>query len=145
MANRYSAQQTEDPPVETLNLSGEEVWIRTRKLHIRRRLPRMKQMLKPAGLKPRKQEKFKGEWATQTNGVSICSYTREDLVENYGRFLKRYAKGTVSEERSRVEPFTTSMLDGVKSGKRSGTGVKEALRARKRQILRRGWRTGGDF
>lgn len=114
MANRYSVQQTEDPPLDTLNISGEEVWIKTRKLRIRRRLPRMKQMLKPAGLKPRKREKFKGEWAAQINGTSICSYPPEDLViENYGRFLKQYAKTTLSEERSRVEPFTTSMLDGI--------------------------------
>ena len=114
MANRYSVQQTEDPPLETLNLSGEEVWIKTKKLRIRRRLPRMKQMLKPAGLKARKREKFKGEWASKTDGFSICSYPSEDLViENYGRFLKRYAKTMLSEERSRVEPFTTSMLDGI--------------------------------
>lgn len=114
MANRYSVQQTEDPARETLNISGEEVWIRTRKLRIRRRLPRMKQMLKPAGLKPRKREKFKGEWASQTSGASICSYPPEDVViENYGRFLKRFAKTTLSEERARVEPFTTSMLDGI--------------------------------
>ncbi len=114
MANRFSVQATEDPPLETLNISGEEVWLRTRKIRIRRRLPRMKQMLKPAGLKPRKREKFKGEWASQTNGLSICSYPPEDLViENYGRFLKRYAKAVVSEERSRVEPFTTSTLDGI--------------------------------
>lgn len=114
MANRFSPQQTEDPPLETLNISGEEVWLRTRKLRIRRRLPRMKQMWKPAGVKPRKREKFKGEWASQTNGLSICSYPPEDLViENYGRFLKRYAKAVISEERSRVEPFTTSALDGI--------------------------------
>lgn len=114
MANRYSVQQTEDPPLETLNLSGEEVWIKTRKMRIRRRLPRMKQMLKPAGLKARKREKFKGEWASQTTGFSICSYPPEDLViENYGRFLKKYAKTMLSEERSRVEPFTTSTLDGI--------------------------------
>jgi hypothetical protein len=114
MANRYRVQQTEDPPLETLNISGEEVWIRTRKIRIRRRLPRMKQMLRPAGLKPRKREKFKGEWASQTTGRSICSYPPEDLViENYGRFLKRYAKTMISEERSRVEPFTTSILDGI--------------------------------
>lgn len=114
MANRFSVQQTEDPPLETLNLSGDQVWLRTRKLRIRRRLPRMKQMLKPTGLKPRKREKFKGEWASQTTGASICSYPPEDLViENYGHFLKRYAKTMVSEERSRVEPFTTSILDGI--------------------------------
>ncbi len=114
MANRFSPQQAEDPPLETLNISGNEVWLKTRKLRIRRRLPRMKQMLKPAGLKARKREKFKGEWASQTNGASICSYPPEDLViENYGKFLKRYAKTMLSEERSRVEPFTTSTLDGI--------------------------------
>lgn len=114
MANRFSAQKAEDPPLETLNLSGESVWLRTRKLRIRRRLPRMKQMLRPAGLKKRKREKTPGEWAKQTDGHSICSYPPEDLViENYGRFLKKYAKHMISEERSRVEPFTTSMLDGV--------------------------------
>ena len=114
MANRYSVQQTEDLPLETLNISGEEVWLHTRKIRLRRRLPRLKQRLKPAGLKGRKREKFKGEWASQTDGNSICSYPPEDLViENYGRFLKRYAKAAVSEERSRVEPFLTSMLDGL--------------------------------
>jgi hypothetical protein len=114
MANRFSEQRTEDPPLETLNLSGEEVWLRTRKLRIRRRLPRMKQMLRPAGLKGRKREKVKGEWARQTTGASICSYPPEDLViEGYGNFLKRYAKSLLSEERTRVEPFTTSVLDGI--------------------------------
>jgi len=114
MANRYGVQQTEDPPLETLNISGEEVWLRTRKLRIRRRLPRMKQMLKPSGLKSRKREQFKGEWASQTDGTSICSYPPEDLViENYGRFLKRYAKELISEERSHVQPFSATMLDGI--------------------------------
>lgn len=114
MANRYSVQKTEDPPLETLNISGDAVWLRTRKLRIRRRLPRMKQMLRPRGLNPRKKEEFEGQWARETNGNSICSYPPEDLlIENYGRFLKRYVKSMVREERSRVEPFTTSLLDGV--------------------------------
>jgi len=114
MANRFSVQQTEDADIETLSLSGEEIWLRTRKLRIRRRLPRMKQRLKPAGLKARKREKFKGEWAKETSGASICSYPPEDLViENYGRFLKRQAKTKLSEERSRVEPFLSSILDGI--------------------------------
>lgn len=114
MANRYGVQQTEDPPLETLNISGEEVWLRTRKIRLRRRLPRLKQRLKPAALKDRKREKFKGEWAKQTDGNSICSYPPEDLViENYGRFLKQYAKAAVSEERSHVEPFLASMRDGL--------------------------------
>jgi hypothetical protein len=114
MANRFSEQQTEVADMETLNLSGDEVWLRTRKLHIRRRLPRMKQRLKPRGVPVRKREKFKGEWAQQTDGQSICSYPPEDLViENYGRFLKGYAKSKLSEERARVEPFVSSTLDGI--------------------------------
>ena len=114
MANRFSEQQTEVPGMETLNLSGDEVFLRTRKLRIRRRLPRMKQRLKPSGLKARKREKFQGEWAQQTDGQSICSYPPEDLViENYGRFLKKYAQSKLSEERARVEPFLSSTLDGI--------------------------------
>lgn len=114
MANQYAPQQTEDLPLETLNISGEEVWLNTRKLRIRRRLPRLKQRLMPAGLKRRKREQVPGEWAQQTDGSSICSYPAEDVViENYGRFLKQHARNLLSEERSRVEPFLTSSRDGI--------------------------------
>jgi hypothetical protein len=114
MANRYSAQQTSSDLMETANLSGEEVWINTKKLRLRRRLPRMKQRMVPRTLKPRKKERVAGEWARETNGNAICSYPPEDLViENYGRFLKKKAKSILSEERTRVEPFQTSLLDGI--------------------------------
>ena len=66
MANRFSEQQTEVPGMETLNLSGDEVWLRTRKLRIRRRLPRIKQRFKPSRIEPRKREKFQGRMG-QTN------------------------------------------------------------------------------
>jgi hypothetical protein len=113
MANRYLAQH-ESSSLETVRLSAGEIWINTKRLRIRRRLPRPKQRLKPAGLKPRKREKEPGEWARQTTGNAICSYPPEDLViEEYGRFLKKKAKAMLSEERVRVEPFTTSILDGV--------------------------------
>ncbi len=113
MANRYLAQQ-EVSDLETVRLSASEIWINTKKLRIRRRLPRPKQRLKPSGLKARKREKQPGEWARQTTGDAICSYPPEDLViEEYGRFLKYKAKAILSEERVRVEPFTTSILDGI--------------------------------
>ncbi len=113
MAGRYPAQHAESE-LETVNLSGEEIWINTKRLKIRRRLPRPKQRLKPLGLKARKKERISGEWAEQTTGQAICSYPPEDLViENYGRFLKKKAKSILSEERRRVEPFTTSILDGI--------------------------------
>jgi hypothetical protein len=68
----------------------------------------------PRGLKPRAKEKYQGEWAEQVGGDAICSYPPEDLViEDYGKFLRRKAKSLLSEERARVEPFTTSMEDGI--------------------------------
>jgi len=113
MANRYLAQQ-ETSSLETVRLSAGEIWLNTKRLRIRRRLPRPKQRMKPLGLKPRKKEATPGEWARQTTGDAICSYPPEDLViEDYGRFLKKKAKALLSEERVRVEPFTTSILDGI--------------------------------
>ncbi len=114
MGNRYPAQRPVSELLETVNLSGEAIWLNTKKIRLRRRLPRPKQRLMPRGLKQRKKEKFAGEWAEQTDGNAICSYPPEDLViEDYGRFLKKKAKTIVSEERVRTEPFTTSILDGI--------------------------------
>ena len=112
-ANRYSFQKPESD-IPTVNISGEEVWLDTKRIRLRRRLPSAKRRLRPAGLKPRKKEKVPGEWARELNGNSICSYPPEDLViEDYGRFLKKKGKSILSEERARVEPFTTSILDGI--------------------------------
>ena len=112
-AGRYPPQKTAGD-LETVRISGDEVWLDTKRIFLRRRLPSMKRRLRPIGLKPRKKEKFPGEWATQLNGNSICSYPPEDLViEDYGRFLKKKGKSILSEERTRVEPFTTSLLDGI--------------------------------
>jgi hypothetical protein len=112
-AGRYPPQKTASD-LETVNISGDEVWLDTKRIRLRRRLPSVKRRLRPLGLKPRKKEKFPGEWATKLEGNSICSYPPEDLViEDYGRFLKKKGKGILSEERARTEPFTTSLLDGI--------------------------------
>jgi hypothetical protein len=112
-AGRYPPQKTASE-LPTVLIRGEEVWLDTRRIRLRRRLPSSKQRLRPYGLKLRKKEKFAGEWASQLNGTSICSYPPEDLViEDYGRFLKKKGKSILSEERVRVEPFTTSILDGI--------------------------------
>src|SRR5580692_947379 len=112
-AGRYPPQQMTSNLL-TVRISGDEVWMDTRRIRIRRRLPSTKRRMRPYGLKPRKKEKVPGEWASQLNGASICSYPAEDLViEDYGRFLKKKGKSILSEERVRVEPFTTSILDGI--------------------------------
>ena len=112
-AGRYPPQKTAGD-LETVQISGEEVWLDTKRIRLRRRLPSVKRRLRPVGLKLRKKEKVPGEWAAQLDGNSICSYPPEDLViEDYGRFLKKKGKGVLSEERARTEPFTTSLLDGI--------------------------------
>lgn len=112
-ANRYSFQQ-ENAEIETQNLSGDEVFLHTRRLRLRRRLPRTKQRLLPRGFKRRPREGTPGEWAAQLGGDSICSYPPEDLlIEDYGKFLRARAKSLVSEERLKVQEFRSSMLDGI--------------------------------
>jgi hypothetical protein len=98
----------------TVNISGEELWLNMKRILLRRRLPRQKALPRPLGLKGRKKETHPGEWAQQFDGNSICSYPPEDMIlENYGLFLKKKGKSILSEERSRVEPFSTSLLDGI--------------------------------
>jgi hypothetical protein len=112
-AGRYPPQ-TDETDITTVRISGEEMWRDTRKIRLRRRLPSTKRRMLPSGLKSRKKEKVPGEWASELNGTSICSYPPEDLiVEDYGRFLKKKGKSILSEERVRVEPFSTSLLDGI--------------------------------
>ena len=111
--SRYDFQEETSQP-QTLRLSGDEVFFRTRKLKLRRRLPRPKQRLKPRTLKDRKQEGKPGEWARELNGDSICSYPPEDIViEDFGRFLQKKAQSILTEERTRTEPFNSSLLDGI--------------------------------
>jgi hypothetical protein len=112
-ASRYSHQQTSSD-LDTVNISGEEVWLHTKRIRLRRRLPSTKRRMGTLGLKRRRKEKFPGEWATQLNGANICSYPPEDIViEDFGRFLKKRGKSVLSEERATVEPFTASLLDGI--------------------------------
>jgi hypothetical protein len=123
-AGKYPPQKTESDLL-TIRISGEEMWRDTRRIRLRRRLPSTKRRLRPSGLKPRKKEKFPGEWASQLNGSGICSYPPEDLViEDYGRFLKKKGKGILSEERVQVEPFTTSILTESTCARLFGSGTR---------------------
>jgi hypothetical protein len=100
--------------IPTARISGESIWEGMRRILLRRRLHRPKLRMKPRGLKGRKKESRPGEWLEAFDGRGLCSYPPEDIVvEGYGTYLKKKGKSILSEERSRVEPFTTSLLDGV--------------------------------
>ncbi len=105
--------QRDDTDIPTLAISPEEIWGGSRRIRFR---PRRKQQkgLSHLGFLNRKKEKRPGEWLEGFDNPSICSYPPEDVViEDYGRFLKRKGAMQLSEELSRTEPFTASLLDGI--------------------------------
>lgn len=98
----------------TLKISGDQVFLGTRRIRIRRRIhrPRQRPVWLPVRKRPR--ERFTGEWLREFDGKTICSYPPEDIViEGYGQFLKKKSGRVLSEEQSRIVPMTASLLDGV--------------------------------
>jgi hypothetical protein len=106
--------QLEESELETRTLTSEDLSPNTRRMRLHRMPLREKRMRRPRGLKDRPKERYPGEWAQQIDGDAICSYPPEDLVvEDYGRMLRQKARSMLSEDRTHVEPFRTSLLDGI--------------------------------
>ena len=113
LGSSYPAQQ-ETAEIAVARISGESIWDGLRRMRLRRRLHRPKVRVKPRGLRGRKKESRPGAWLEAFDGRGLCSYPPEDIViEGYGQYLRKKGRSVLAEERSRVEPFTTSLLDGV--------------------------------
>ena len=115
MANRYPAQKPASDLLETVNLSGEEIWLNTKKLRLRRRLPRPKQRLVPRGLEAAQEGKVRGR-------MGAPDRRQRHLFLSAGRSGHRGLRPLPEDARrraccrksaSRTEPFTTSILDGI--------------------------------
>ena len=105
--------QEEQSDLATIRISPEEIWGGSIKIRFRPRQKRHKGLSRLEFLK-RKRERRPGEWLEGFDDPSICSYPPEDLaIENYGDFLKRKGSLQLSEELTRSERFTSSMLDGI--------------------------------
>ncbi|MFZ4855400.1 MAG: hypothetical protein ACOYL3_03305 [Desulfuromonadaceae bacterium] len=105
--------QSESSDLATISISPEEIWGGSRYIRFRPRQKRSKSISR-MGLLKRKREQRPGEWLEGFDDPSICSYPREDIaIEEYGRFLKRKGSMQLSEELSRSEKFSTSLLDGI--------------------------------
>ena len=87
----------------------------TRTVRFRRRFFRVKQRPLVVPVRRRPGPVDPADWlAGFADGGGLCSYPPEDLViEDYGRFLRQRASGILSAERTRTEPFATSLLDGI--------------------------------
>ena len=105
--------QSESSDLATISISPEEIWGGSRQIRFRPRQKRSKSLSR-MGILKRKREKRPGEWLEGFDDPSICSYPQEDIaIEDYGRFLKRKGDMQLSEELSRSEKFSTSLLDGI--------------------------------
>jgi uncharacterized protein YjiS (DUF1127 family) len=98
----------------TARIDGDLLDLGTRTVRFRRRFLRVKQRPVSIPVRRRPEPGDVGEWLAAFDGDSICSYPPEDvIVEDYGRFLQRKAVSNLAAETSRVEPFVSSMLDGI--------------------------------
>ncbi|MCP4667637.1 MAG: hypothetical protein GY849_14880 [Deltaproteobacteria bacterium] len=106
--------QTEKPGLPVLRLKGEDLFLDQRMIRFHRRLKSLRRRLVPVPVRKKKREKHPGEWREGFKGFSICSYPPEDVViEGYGEHLKKRALEIKSEENSRIQPFTCSMMEGL--------------------------------
>lgn len=113
LATRYPWQRPQ-AEIATISITPEEIWGGSRTLRFRPRQQRHKGLSPLEFLKRRKKEKKPGEWLEGFDNPSICSYPPEDLaIEAYGNFLKKKGSLLKAEEQARIEPFTTSLLDGI--------------------------------
>ncbi|MDD2899933.1 MAG: hypothetical protein PHI31_14615 [Desulfuromonadaceae bacterium] len=105
--------QSASSDLATISISPEELWGGSRSIRFRPRQKRSKGLAQ-MGLLKRKREVRPGEWLEGFDDPSICSYPPEDIaIEEYGRFLKRKGAMQLSEEQSRTEKFSSSLLDGI--------------------------------
>lgn len=109
---RYDHQ--EDPPsLATISPSIEDLYRYSRTIRFHRTLrQRRKRLRLVAGDRP--SEPYPGAWDQPFEGRFLCSHPPEDLlIESYGAFLMKKARKVLSEEATRTEPFSTSLLDGI--------------------------------
>ncbi|MFQ5514193.1 MAG: hypothetical protein ACE5FG_07095 [Myxococcota bacterium] len=105
------AREASDLP--SARLSAEELELGSRRIRIRPRRPRRRHRLLPVRTRC-DHERYAGEWLEGFDDEGLCSYPPEDLViEDYARFLRRKGQALLVEESARVEPFRTSLLDGI--------------------------------
>ena len=105
---------------------------------MKRRLKRPK-VRRPESILRRRRDEVSRRWLQSFDAESICSYPEDVIVESFGAFLRKKGKAVLSEEASRVVPFTTSVLDGI--------DVRETIRhwTEKKIYVRESGRTPGEI
>ncbi|MHA1584002.1 MAG: hypothetical protein ACTSVU_06545 [Promethearchaeota archaeon] len=105
----------EDPKLDSIDLTNKGIFLHGKFFKLRRSLPIKFQKMK-LPLKPRPEEKKKGEWRTiwNKNGWNLVSHIPEDLFEeNYFRHVRKRALGIVKDQNLHIHEFKSTMMDGI--------------------------------
>jgi hypothetical protein len=128
--------QTDRPELPVINLTIEDLFEHARYVRFHRtQKTRRRKLLRLVKQRPKEREP--GEWQKEWKGDAICSYQPEDVVvESYGDFLQKKAKGILSAEHARVEPFCASLLDGIDIRETLRNWYEGRLYVRENQVVR---------
>lgn len=106
--------QEDAAEIPSVDIDGSELDLGSRRVRFRRRFRRIKDRPRRVPVRERPEAEDPEDWLAAFDTTDLCSYPPEDVViEDYGSFLQRKAISLLAEERSRVEPFSTSLLDGI--------------------------------
>ncbi len=108
LATSYEYQKNLDS-LPVVDLTIEDIWGKSKIVRFD-----LKQNSRKNGFTDR-QAKSRTQYRFRSPGLfSICSYPKEDLIiERFGNFLKKKGTELLREESARVQPFTTSIEDGI--------------------------------
>jgi hypothetical protein len=100
--------------LETIELRAEDIFPLINKVSMNPYAPLKPRAGMPHFLRRKDKQNKDKEKNWQFSPYSICSHPPEDLtIEGYGNYLRTKGKNILSEERKRVRPFETSLLDGI--------------------------------
>jgi hypothetical protein len=106
--------QKAESAIATIRMKADMLWLGTRKMRIRRMLPRVKRRPVHIPRRRKMEERRPGEWLEGFDDPYICSYPPEDVaVEDYGGFLKSKGVHILASEEAVSMPFETTILDGI--------------------------------
>lgn len=100
--------------IEIIELRAEDVFALINKVRMNPHPPLKPRATLPGFLRRKDKQKAVPKPDLEFSPYSICSHQPEDLViESYGSYLRTKGKSLLSEERKKVRPFETSLLDGI--------------------------------
>jgi hypothetical protein len=100
--------------IEIIELRAEDLFSLVSKVRMNPHPPLKPRATLPRFLRRKEKQQRKTRDGLEFDPFTICSYQPEDLViENYGNYLRSKGKNMLSDEKKRVRPFETSLLDGI--------------------------------